>query len=167
MRTSKSNDLPAHRPADRNKGFDAAAFYEALAQVVQNRKVRWRRVAKETGISTSTLTHMKQGRGPNAASLAALCAWAGLNPADFVETSIERVEKQAAKLHTHPLTAISSFLKADPDLQPEAAKALEQIIRLAYRRFAQRRGPGGAGFGRPAPRIAMRAADGRSPLRSK
>lgn len=139
MLNSKSTDFPTDERVDRRKGFDAEAFYTALAQVVQDRKVKWRRVARETGVSSSALTHMAQGRGPNAASLAALSAWAGLNPADFVETSIDRFEKRRIRLRLDPMTAISSLVRADPDLQPEAAEALEQIIRLAYERFKQRR----------------------------
>ncbi len=127
------------QPVERKKGFDAEAFYSALAQVVQARKVSWRRVARETGVSSATLTHMAQGRGLDAASLAALSAWAGLNPADFVETSIERIERRALKRGAEPLDVISSLLRADPDLQPEEAEALEKIIRLAYSRFRQRR----------------------------
>jgi transcriptional regulator with XRE-family HTH domain len=139
MVTSESTGLMTDKPVERKKGFDAEAFYNALAQVVQARKVSWRRVARETGVSSSTLTHMSQGRGPDAASLAALSAWAGLSPADFVDTSTERVVKRAMKRGLEPLDVISSLLRADPDLLPEEAETLEQIIRLAYSRFKQRR----------------------------
>ena len=139
MVTSESIGLMTDKSVERKKGFDAKAFYDALAQVVQARKVSWRRVARETGVSSSTLTHMAQGRGPDAASLAALSAWAGLSPADFVDTSTERVVKRAIKRGLEPLDVISSLLRADPDLLPEEAETLEQIIRLAYSRFKQRR----------------------------
>ena len=139
MVTSESIGLMTDKSVERKKGFDAKAFYDALAQVVQARKVSWRRVARETGVSSSTLTHMAQGRGPDAASLAALSAWAGLSPADFVDTSTERGVKRAIKRGLEPLDVISSLLRADPDLLPEEAETLEQIIRLAYSRFKQRR----------------------------
>jgi transcriptional regulator with XRE-family HTH domain len=139
MVTSESTGLMTDKPVERKKGFDAEAFYTALAQVVEARRVSWRRVARESGVSSSTLTHMAQGRGPDAASLAVLSAWAGLNPADFVETSMERVEKRALRRGAEPLAAISSLLRADPDLSPDEAEALEQIIRIAYSRFKERR----------------------------
>lgn len=66
------------------KGFNGGAFYSALSRVVLARKVSWIKVSRETGVSTSTLSRMAVGRGPDAASLAVLSAWAGLNPADFV-----------------------------------------------------------------------------------
>jgi len=67
---------------------------------------------------------MAQGRGPDAAGLAALSAWAGLSPGDFVETLVERVEKRMIKPRSEPLTAISNLLIADPDLHPEEVEAL-------------------------------------------
>ena len=138
MVTSKPTGL-VDRALDKKKGFDSRAFYNALAQVVQARKVTWRRVARETGVSSSALTNMAKGRGTDAPSLAALSAWAGLNPADFVETSMKRIEKQSKTLSSEPMTVIASLLRADPDLLPEEAEALEQIIRLAYTQFKQHR----------------------------
>lgn len=119
-------------PLTRQKGFDAEAFYNALARVVKARKVPWRQVARETGVTASTLTRMAQGRRPDAASLAVLSAWAGINPADFVKGSTRQQNRDA-------MVAISALLRADPDLPLDEAKALEQIIRLAYSRFKQRR----------------------------
>ena len=120
------------KPLVRQKGFDAEGFYNALARVVKARKVPWRQVARETGVTASTLTRMAQGRRPDAASLAVLSAWAGINPADFVKG---RTGEQTRD----PLVAIATLLKSDPDLPLDEAKALEQIIRLAYSRFRQRR----------------------------
>ena len=68
-----------------NKGFDGDSFYNALESTVNRRGKNWRQVAAETGVSASTLARMAQGRRPDAASLAALSAWAGLNPSDFVD----------------------------------------------------------------------------------
>jgi transcriptional regulator with XRE-family HTH domain len=113
-----------------SKGFNATAFYEVLASVVEARSVAWRQVARETGITPSTLTRMGQGRQPDASSLAALSAWAGLNPADFVGQPREAVRLD-------PLVVISRALRSDPDLQPEAVKALEDIMRIAYDRFSR------------------------------
>jgi transcriptional regulator with XRE-family HTH domain len=116
--------------AHTSKGFNAKAFYEVLASVVEARSVAWRQVARETGITPSTLTRMGQGRQPDAPSLAALSAWAGLNPADFVGERPETAKSD-------PLVVISRALKSDPDLRPEAAKALEDIMRIAYDRFSR------------------------------
>lgn len=115
------------------KGFDSEAFYGALATTVQARKVTWKQVSTETGVSASTLTRMAQGRHPDAASLAALSAWAGINPADFVDVQRKKESPEA-------LTAITTLLRADPRLKPEAAEALEVIVRAAYDKFTEKSG---------------------------
>ena len=110
---------------DADKNFDAEAFYEALANTVGARKVTWKEVSRVTGVSATTLTRMAQGRSPDAASQAALAAWAGLNPATFVKMSGKRPTQE-------PLAAALSLLRADPKLKPEAVTALEAIIKTAY-----------------------------------
>lgn len=114
--------------ANENKGFDGDAFYRALDATVQARDLNWRNVSDATGVSASTLTRMAQGRRPDAASLAALSAWAGLNPSDFVDAPYRSVQAE-------PIAQISSLLRSDPALDTEAAEAVEAIVRAAYERL--------------------------------
>lgn len=115
---------------DAYKGFDSARFYGALAATVAARKVTWKQVSTDTGVSASTLTRMAQGQNPDSPSMAALSAWAGLNPADFVGVK---------KAPPEPLAAITALLRADPRLKPQGAKALEAIIKAAYEHEANRK----------------------------
>lgn len=108
-----------------DKGFDGAAFYRALEATVVGRAKNWKQVATETGVSTSTLTRMAQGRKPDAASLAALSAWAGLNPSDFVNAPYKAIRPE-------PMAQISTLLRSDPNLGSQAAEAMEAIVRAAY-----------------------------------
>ena len=92
------------------------------------RSKNWKQVAAETGVSASTLTRMAQGRRPDAASLAALSAWAGLNPSDFVDAPY--------KGHTRnrwPKSRPCSVLI--PNLDRQSAEAVEAIVRAAYERL--------------------------------
>jgi transcriptional regulator with XRE-family HTH domain len=111
-----------------DKGFDGDAFYRALEHTVTARSKTWKQVAAETGISASTLTRMAQGRRPDAASLAALSAWAGLNPSDFVHASYRGTRPEA-------MAQISTLLRSDPNLDAEAAEAVEAIVKAAYERL--------------------------------
>jgi transcriptional regulator with XRE-family HTH domain len=117
--------MPTSENADKN--FDAEAFYAAVAATVAARDVTWKQVSQETGISTTTLTRMSQGRRPDAASLAALSAWAVINPADFV-----RLERSGDSRRPETLAQITTLLRRDRRLKPDAAKALEVIIHSAY-----------------------------------
>jgi transcriptional regulator with XRE-family HTH domain len=114
--------------ANEDKGFDGDAFYRALEATVTARSKTWKEVASETGISASTLTRMAQGRRPDAASLAALSAWAGLNPSDFVEAPYKPKRRES-------IAQISTLLRADPNLDAQAAEAVEAIFRAAYERL--------------------------------
>ena len=107
------------------RGFNVSAFFEVIAEVAAARNTNWKSLAKELGVSPSTLSRRGRGRCPDAATLAALSAWAGLNPADFVVASNQRRT-------ANPLAAISGVLRTDPCLAPNAVQALETIIRVAY-----------------------------------
>jgi transcriptional regulator with XRE-family HTH domain len=111
-----------------NKGFDGDAFYRALENTVTSRSKNWKQVAAETGVSASTLTRMAQGRRPDAASMAALSAWAGLNPSDFVDAPYKVTRAE-------PMAKISSLLRTDPSLDAQGAEAVEAIVRAAYERL--------------------------------
>jgi transcriptional regulator with XRE-family HTH domain len=111
-----------------NKGFDGDAFYRALESTVERRSKNWKQVAAETGVSASTLARMATGRRPDAASLAALSAWAGLNPSDFVDAPYKVVRPE-------PMAQISSLLRSDPNLDTHSAEAVEAIVRAAYERL--------------------------------
>ena len=112
-----------------DKGFDGDGFYRVLEATVAERGKTWKEVAADTGVSASTLTRMAQGRRPDAASLAALSAWAGLNPSDFVHASYIK------KRRTAPLAQISTLLRSDPNLDAQSAEAVEAIVRAAYERL--------------------------------
>jgi transcriptional regulator with XRE-family HTH domain len=114
--------------APNDKGFDAEAFYRALQTTVSARSKTWKQVASDTGVSASTLTRMAQGRRPDAASLAALSAWAGLNPSDFVTAHYRSQPREA-------IAQVSALLRSDPNLDAQAADALEAIVKTAYERL--------------------------------
>jgi len=106
--------------------FDSRGFYSALAATVTARKVTWKHVGAETGISPSTLSRMASGRSPDAASLTALAAWAGLNPTDFLEGKSKTAE---------PIAIVGKLLRQDPNLDRQGAEALEAILQAAYERL--------------------------------
>ncbi len=112
-----------------SNGFNVSAFYEVLAAVMASRKTTWRSLARETEVPEGTLRRLARGGCPDATALAALSAWANLNPADFVVPAPNRLPT---------LAAIASVLQSDPKLERAAARDLETIVYLAYAGFRQR-----------------------------
>jgi len=121
--------------AENRKRFDSEGFYRAIAATVKQRGVAWKDVSRATGVSPTTLTRMAQGRQPDAQGLAALAAWSGINPADYV-----RIEGRAEQPET--LAIISTVLRGDQALSREAADAIDVMVQSAYERMRTRRGGG-------------------------
>lgn len=108
--------------------FDGMAFYRALDAVRDAQELNWKQLSQATGVSASTLTRMAQGRRPDADSLARLSAWAGLNPADYVD-------KMGAEPNQESLPRVLAYFHSDPRLSKEAAVALEEMVQAAYARL--------------------------------
>ena len=111
--------------------FDADAFYAALDAERRSRQQTWKRVAEEAQVSASTLTRMAQGRRPDVDSMAALVAWSGLSADTFVRD-------EQAKPEPGSLSMISAYLKSDPRLTPEAADALDELMKATYERMRKK-----------------------------
>ena len=109
--------------------FDASAFFSALDAQRAAHRLTWKDVAKQSGISASTLTRMAQGRRPDVDSLAALTAWSGLNADDFIRVN------ETDKTQPETLAMISTHLWADQNLTEEGAIALEELIKATYERL--------------------------------
>jgi len=69
---------------------------------------------------------MAQGKRPDVDSLAALVSWSGVDADDFVRSD------NAEKPEGEPLAMISTYLRSDRNLSPEAVVAMEQVIKATY-----------------------------------
>jgi transcriptional regulator with XRE-family HTH domain len=110
--------------------FDAARFFKALDSQRSSRKLLWKNVAEQAKVSQSTLTRLAQGKRPDVDSLAALVDWGGFKADDFVIRVHEEREAE-------PLAMISTYLRADRNLSPAAADAMEQVLRATYEALRQ------------------------------
>src|SRR6266542_1722047 len=110
---------------DERRTFDAVAFFAALDAEREARGFTWKQVAGETDVSASTLTRIGQGRKPDVDTLAALSAWAGLDPKDFMRGKRNKEEPET-------LAMISTYLRGDPQLTEASASALQEIIKVSY-----------------------------------
>ncbi len=108
--------------------FDSGAFYQALDATRQARSLNWKQVAAQSGLSASTFTRMAQGRRPDVDGLAALTSWSGLSADDFMRSDAKQSDPE-------PLAMISTYLRSDKNLTPEAAAALDEVVKATYKRL--------------------------------
>ena len=92
-----------------------------------SRQKTWKEVAQETGVNASTLTRIGQGANPDVNGLAALLDWANLKAEMFIRGSKNEEPEAIAK--------ITALLRADPHLQPDHAKLIEDIVVSTYNRL--------------------------------
>jgi transcriptional regulator with XRE-family HTH domain len=107
--------------------FDVAGFLAALNGVRRSRNLTWRQVALAADVSPSSLTRMAKGSRPDIDTIASLASWASLSPAAF----FPRNDAES------PLSMVTAYIHRDPDLTPEAASALEQLVRTTYSQLAR------------------------------
>ena len=111
--------------------FDCEAYYTALDEIRKAKILSWKKVSDQTKVSASTLTRMGQGKHPDADSLTMLSAWAGLNPAEYV------TDEDFRNKETESLPKMMALLRADPTLTPDSIEALQELLKVAYRRFTK------------------------------
>jgi len=109
--------------------FHNEAFFDALDAHRQAKNLTWKAVAEKAKVSASTLTRIAQGKRPDVDTLAALCKWSGLSADEFIAYDA------TGRRRPEPLAEIVAHLRADKNLKPEGARAIEVMIKAAYEQF--------------------------------
>ncbi|GAB3052748.1 hypothetical protein GCM10027053_11130 [Intrasporangium mesophilum] len=114
--------------------LDVNALYLTLDSQRQHRGISWRQVAHESGVGPSTLSRMANGNRPDVDSFASLVHWLGIPAEEFL-----RFEDDTARPSPDAVTqAVASLLRADKDLDPETAAAIDDILQAAMRLATRR-----------------------------
>jgi len=106
----------------------------------ENERLSLRAVAKQTQVSASTLSRIENGTGvPDTPTLARLARWLNI-PFERVVTGGGSKESPIVYYPQESIPDIvAAHLRADPNLTPELARALEDLFRVAYNQFSARR----------------------------
>jgi transcriptional regulator with XRE-family HTH domain len=117
---------------------------EVLAGLVQSRVASYpnlREAAAAAGVSPATLSRVQRGHAPDADGLVALARWLGVP----IERLLRNPPGEAGS-HEQRSTVdeIEVHLRADPNLSPEVAKSLAQLVRSVYQHFARPARGGGS-----------------------
>jgi transcriptional regulator with XRE-family HTH domain len=114
--------------------LDTSALFAALDAQRQSQGLSWRQLAKEVGVSPSTMTRLANGQRPDVDAFAALVGWLGL-PADSFLMSGEAIPHDEPDL----VAQLAPLLRARSDLDEQDAQYLEDLISVAVRRFKAER----------------------------
>jgi transcriptional regulator with XRE-family HTH domain len=114
--------------------LDTDALYAALDAQRKARELSWRQLAKEVGVSPSTMTRLANGQRPDVDAFAALVHWLG-QPADVFLVGDNEVLREEPDL----VAQLAPLLRARRDLDEKDAKYLEDLISVAMRRFKAER----------------------------
>jgi len=112
--------------------FDVDALRAALDAERIAQGLNWKDVSEASGVSASTLTRLSQGKRPDVDSLTALTHWLGLSADRFMGVP------QTGFGGSSPLAQISTIIRDDPNLNKDAATALDELIKSTYARLRSR-----------------------------
>ena len=110
--------------------FNVSALHAALDSERRARRLAWKDVAMESGVSASTLTRLSQGRQPDVNSFSVLVRWLGMSADHFLGSHATEAFGSAS-----PLAQISTIIHQDPNLNDDASTALEELIKATYARL--------------------------------
>jgi transcriptional regulator with XRE-family HTH domain len=113
---------------------DVPGLYAALDAARTSRKLSWRQVAGEVGISPSTMTRLANGHRPDVDAFAALVRWLNLPAESFMSDGAQSTEDEPELL-----AQLAPLLRARRDLTAKDVTYLEEVIGAAVRRFAAER----------------------------
>lgn len=113
---------------------DVGALYAALDAARTSKELSWRQLAKEIGVSPSTMTRMGNGQKPEINAFAAMVRWLNMPAEAFM------IDEDTAPRKEPPLLAqLAPLLRARTDLDADDVRYLEEVIGAAVRRFDSER----------------------------
>ena len=104
------------------------ALVAALDRERQSKGISWRQLAKDAGVSPSTLTRMQQGKSPDVNTFSALTQWLNIPAERFYA---EQPNRQAR--HDDPMAVMSTLLRSKRKMNPKAVTALQELVTAAFK----------------------------------
>lgn len=100
----------------------------ALDAERQTKGLSWRQLAKEAGVSPSTLTRIQQGKSPDVNTFSALTRWLNIPAERFYNEGPHHAARQ-----DDPLAVVSTLLRGNKKLNPKALAALQELVSAAFK----------------------------------
>jgi transcriptional regulator with XRE-family HTH domain len=114
---------------------DVKALHAALDAARTEKSLSWRQLAKEIGVSASTVSRMANGLKPDVTAFAAMTTWLRMPAETFYVTPTPEGQKEEPEL----VASLVPLLRARRDLTEGDVAYLEEVIGAAARRFRAER----------------------------
>lgn len=112
---------------------DVVGLHAALDAAREGRGWSWRQLARELGLSASTMSRLANGQKPDVDAFAAMVAWLQADANRFIIT--EAQQRQQIEQDEPDLVAqLAPLLRARRDLDDKDVDHLQELIRSAVRR---------------------------------
>ncbi|MFC8006550.1 helix-turn-helix domain-containing protein [Streptomyces olivaceus] len=115
--------------------MNVQALHAALDAARTEKGLSWRQLAKELGVSASTISRMANGLKPDVSAFAAMTTWLRMPAETFYVTP----ERENAKEDPELVASLVPLLRARSDLSGDDVAYLEEVIGAAARRFRAER----------------------------
>jgi transcriptional regulator with XRE-family HTH domain len=113
---------------------DVVALHAALDAAREGRGWSWRQLARELGLSASTMSRLANGQKPDVDAFAAMVAWLKTDANRFILTKAER-QRRAEREEPDLVAELAPLLRARRDLNDKDVAYLQDLIRSAVRHF--------------------------------
>ncbi|MFI6326549.1 helix-turn-helix domain-containing protein [Nonomuraea sp. NPDC050556] len=115
-------------------GVDVKALHAALDAARVKEGLSWRQLAKEVGVSASTISRMANGLKPDVTAFAAMTTWLRM-PAESFYVNPMKPDAEEPEL----VASLVPHLRARRDLSENDVAYLEEVIGAAARLFQAER----------------------------
>lgn len=116
-------------------GVDVKVLHATLDAARAEKGLSWRQLAKEIGVSASTISRMANGLKPDVTAFAAMTTWLCMPAETFYVISAQPDQEEEPEL----VASLAPLLRARRDLDENDVAYLEEIIAAAARRFRAER----------------------------
>jgi transcriptional regulator with XRE-family HTH domain len=114
-------------------GFDQERFFRALEDRRSREEISWRELARRLELSPSTFSRLSRGHRPDVDTFLTLLAWLDLPVERFMRGD---GPGEASPNSEDPLGDALDLLRQDASLSEDSLDAIQDIVRIAYRRFS-------------------------------
>ncbi len=128
-------DTGARRKRVPRTQINVSGLYAALDAVREHRKLSWRQMAREVGVSPSTFSRLANKQKPDVDAFLAMVRWLKVPAERFMIDEEDEAAREAPEL----MAELAPLLRARQDLNSEDKKYLEELIGAAMRRFSAER----------------------------